>query len=227
MNVGIILAAGKTDTMGASVDRAFLNLGSRPMLAYSIEAFEQCAEINQVVVVVNKDRIEAAQAVCRMFGCSKLLDVIAGGARRQQSLLNALNILQDDDYKLVTIHEVSRPCVHYADIAQTIKSAKRYGSGVCAESVHGRIKYCERGRRVTESLDSSKLWLSMYPQSYDLALLRKGLAAAKKKKLSGSDESEAVELVSKDVRIVEPERPGIRIATVDDLALAAGLLKLA
>ncbi len=70
MNVGIIVAAGKSERMGPKVDKAFLSLGTKPVLAYSLIAFEKCPDIDGIVLVVRKDRIEAAHGVAHMFGCS-------------------------------------------------------------------------------------------------------------------------------------------------------------
>lgn len=224
MSTGIILAGGKSDEMGAQVDRAFLNLGSKPVLAYSLAAFEHCADIDDVIVVVRKERVDAARALCRMFGSSKLRDVVAGGARRQQSVEQALAVVSDE-CTLVTIHEVSRPCVRQEDLTLTIKSAARYGSGVAAIPVHGSVLVCERGQKATKALDSEKLWITLSPQSYKIELLRAGIAAAKKQGVHPADESEAVALVCQDLRVVRMDKPGVRISGVDDLALAHVLLK--
>ena len=96
MNVGIIVAGGKSERMGPKVDKAFLNLGSKPVLAYSLIAYEKCPDIDRIVLVVRKDRVEAAHGVAQMFGCSKLLRVVPGSARRQDSVANGLAALGDD-----------------------------------------------------------------------------------------------------------------------------------
>ena len=72
MNYGLVIAAGKGGKFGASVDRAFLSLGPRPILAYSLLAFEACADIDGVILVVRKDRVDAARGMAQIFGCSKI-----------------------------------------------------------------------------------------------------------------------------------------------------------
>ena len=72
MIYGIIVAAGKSERMGVDVDKAFLSLGTRPVLAYALLAFEQCPMIDGVILVVRKDRLDSARGMVQMFGCSKV-----------------------------------------------------------------------------------------------------------------------------------------------------------
>ena len=82
MITAIILAAGKSERMGVGTDKAFLNLGPKPVLAWSLLAFERCADIDDIILVVRKDQILAAKSAVKMFGISKVSKVITGGARR-------------------------------------------------------------------------------------------------------------------------------------------------
>ena len=87
MVTAIIVAAGKSERMGGGVDKAFLNLGSRPVVAWSLLAFEKNTDIDSIILVVRKDQLTAAKAVARMFGISKLSKIVPGGTRRQLYLL--------------------------------------------------------------------------------------------------------------------------------------------
>ncbi|MDE0839597.1 MAG: 2-C-methyl-D-erythritol 4-phosphate cytidylyltransferase [Kiritimatiellae bacterium] len=225
MNAGIIVAVGSGGTMGGNVDRGFLHLGSAPVLAYSLQAFERCPEIDTTIVIVKRDRIEAAQAVARMFGCAKVTTVIAGTSNRLLSIENAMAEL-DDDYKMAVIQDAYCPCVTTESISKTIKTAKRYGSGVAARRVEDSVKIVEKGQVIKKSLDPKTIWIAQSPQAFKLDLLKKGIAAANKAKVTPGDESSAVELVTKDVRLVPVDGPNIRINNADDLTLAAAILKL-
>ena len=96
MNYGVIVAAGKSQRMGPTVDKAFFTLGSMPVLAYSVRAYEQCGDIDGVVLVVRKDRLEGARHMVKMFGYAKVRKVVAGGSKRQVSVSNGLDALGDD-----------------------------------------------------------------------------------------------------------------------------------
>jgi len=223
MNTGIIVAAGKSLRMGPKVDKAFLTLGAKPVLAYSLVAFEKCPDIDEVVVVVRKDRIEAARSMAQMFGCAKVKRVLAGGAKRQVSVNNGL-AAANEDTTIVAVHDGARPCVSPGLISDTIKAAKRYGSGVAAVPITDTVKFVERGQRVSKTLDRTKLWAAQTPQAFRLDLLLKAFGTVRKKGLTVTDEASAVELVSKEVHLVPAFLTNVKIATPDDLALASALL---
>lgn len=225
MNAALIVAAGRNPSMAQNVDRAFLSLGSKPVLAFSMQAFEKCPDIDVIVVVARKDRVDASYAVAQMFGCAKVKKVVAGASERQGSVVLGLAEIPEE-VRIVTIHDASRPCVTPEMISQTIKSAKRYGSGVTGLKVPVVIKHVDKGQIVTKTLDRSKLWMTETPQSFKIEVLRKGLETAKRKNVALSDDAHAVELVSKEVRLVPSSVANIKIETADDLALAGAVLRI-
>ena len=225
MNIGIIVAADKGERMGPKVDKAVLNLGTKPVLAYSLIAYEKCPDIDKIILVVRKDRVEAAHGVAQMFGCAKLQNVVAGSARRQDSVANGLAVM-DADTTIISIHDGARPCVTPGLITETIKAAKRYGSGIAAAKITDTVKYVERGHRVTKTVDRSKLWAVQTPQTFKRSLLEKAFEHLNKKKAVVTDDAAAVEMVSDTVYLVPSTVPNIKITTADDLAVAVALLKL-
>jgi 2-C-methyl-D-erythritol 4-phosphate cytidylyltransferase len=225
MNYGIIVAAGKSLRMRANVDKAFLSLGPKPVLAYSLQAFEECIDIDEVILVVRKERVSEAGSLARMFGCMKVAQVVAGGPKRQVSVMNGLACV-GSNAKLVTVHDGARPCVTPQLISETIRVAKRYGSGVAASRITDTVKYVERGFKVTRTLDRNKLWAVQTPQSFKLDLLTRAYAEVEKRGDTVTDEASAVEMISEDVRLVEALEPNLKITTANDLQVAVALLKL-
>ena len=225
MNTVILVAAGKSERMGANTDKAFLSLGPRPVLAWSLLAFEQCSEIDQIVLVVRKEQVLAAKSVAQMFGISKLRDVVAGGARRQDSVQNGMKAM-DPDTRIVIVHDGARPCVTSELIVETIKGAKRNGCGIAASRVWDTIKYVERGATVDHTVDRAKLWAVQTPQAFKVDLLNRAYRAVEEKKATVTDEAGAVELIGEPVRLVEWPRTNIKITTAEDLPLAAAVLKI-
>jgi 2-C-methyl-D-erythritol 4-phosphate cytidylyltransferase len=225
MILGIIVAAGKSERMGTDVDKAFLSLGTRPVLAYSLLAFEQCPMIDGVVLVVRKDRVDAARGLAQIFGCAKVRKVLAGGATRQASVILGLDALGEDT-KIVAVHDGARPCVTPDMITETITMAKRTGSGVAAVKVTDTLKEVARGTTVSHTVDRAKLWAVQTPQTFRADLLRKAYAFVEKKKLTVTDESSAVEACGEAVHLVPTTWQNIKITTPADLALAAAILKV-
>ena len=225
MNYGVIVAAGKSERMGPDVDKAFLSLGTKPVLAYSLIAFEKCHDIDGVVLVVRKDRLDTARAMAQLFGCSKVKKIVAGGTSRQISVKNGLSSL-GGDVTIVAVHDGARPCVTPAIISETIKSAKKFGSGVAAVKVTDTLKEVDKGFVVSKTIDREKMWAVQTPQTFKLDLLLKAFHAVGKKRLTVTDEASAVELVSNDVRLVPATLSNIKISVPDDLILAAALMRL-
>jgi len=225
MNYAVIVAAGKSKRMGENVDKAFVTLGSKPVLAYSLMAFERCPDIDGIIVVVRKERLEAACGLAKMFGGAKVRKVVAGGAQRQSSVLNGLAEL-NEDVAIVAVHDGARPCVSPALISATILSAKRHGSGVAAVKVTDTIKQVDAGLTVAKTIDRSKLWAVQTPQSFKVDVLRKALEAADRGGLTITDESSAVEAAGGKVHLVESSVTNMKITTPDDLMMVAALLKV-
>lgn len=225
MNFGIIVAAGKSERMGPGVDKAFLSMGMKPVLAYSLTAFENCPDIDGVVLVVRKDRLDTARGLVQIFGCSKVQRIIAGGQQRQDSVAGGLAAVPDEAV-VVAVHDGARPCVTPALISETIKAARRYGSGVAALKVTDTIKEVQRGLLVHSTVDRSRLWAVQTPQAFRADILRKAFEHVKAKHKTVTDEASAVELLGEAVHLVPSVPANIKITTPDDLALASALLKI-
>lgn len=225
MNVGIVVAAGKSERMGQNVDKAFLSMGSKPVLAYALMAFEKCTDIDRIVLVVRKDRVDAAGGLVRMFGLSKVKKIVAGGPSRQVSVQNGLEQV-GDEVKIVAVHDGARPLVTPELISDTIASARKFGSGVAASKVTDTLKWVETGNKVAHTVDRTKLWSVQTPQTFKLSLLLKAFAAVNKKDATVTDEASAVELLGEEVRLVPTSLPNIKITTADDLQMAGALLRV-
>jgi len=225
MNSAVIVAAGKSERMGSGTDKAFLSLGPRPLLAWSLLAFERCPDIDQIVLVVRKERLLAARGVAQMFGISKLREIVAGGARRQDSVWNGLEAL-DPETRYVAVHDGARPCIEAELISETIRSAKKVGSGVAACRMLDTIKFVKHGATVDHTLDRDKLWAVQTPQTFKLELLRQAYAKVAESGATVTDEAAAVELLGESVRLVEWPRQNPKITTAEDLPIAAAILKI-
>jgi len=225
MNTAILVAAGKSERMGSNTDKAFLNLGSKPVVAWSLLAFEECTTIDQIILVVRKDQILAAKSVAQMFGISKIRAIVAGGARRQDSVQNGMKAM-DPDTRVVVVHDGARPCVTPELISEVIKCAKRNGCGVAASRVWDTIKYVERGTTVDHTVDRTKLWAVQTPQAFNVELLKRAYKTVEEQKATVTDEAGAVELIGEPVRLIEWALPNIKITTAEDLPLAAAAMKI-
>ena len=225
MVTAIIVAAGKSERMGGGTDKAFLSLGSKPVVAWSLLAYEKNVDVDKIILVVRKDQLTAAKAVARMFGISKLFKIVPGGARRQDSVQAGLKEV-DVDTKIVVVHDGARPCVSQDVISDVIKLARRGTAAVSGCRIHDTVKNVEKGCTVSSTIDRAKLWSVQTPQAFPCAMLRKAYALVESKKIEVSDDSQAVEIAGETVKISESDKPNIKITTPENLQVAAAILKL-
>ncbi len=221
MTTAIIVAAGKSERMGAGTDKAFLSLGNKPVVAWSLIAFERCPDIDRIVLVVRKDQQVAAKAVVKMFGISKIEAIVAGGNKRQDSVQAGIAAC-DPDTRYVVIHDGARPCITPDIISEMAKLVKRTPAVTIGRRMTDTVKRVEKGTTVSSTEDRDKLWLVQTPQAFQMKVLR--AAYAKLGKAEVTDDCQAVEMSGETVRIYENRAPNFKITTVEDLQLANAIL---
>ena len=221
----IVVAAGKSERMGGGSDKAFLNLGSKPVVAWSLLAFEKNPDVDSIVLVVRRDQVTAAKAVAKMFGISKLGKIVPGGTRRQDSVFAGIKAA-DPDTRIVVVHDGARPCVDQEVISEVIKYAKRGTAAVPGFKVRDTLKVVEKGITVSETPERAKFWQVQTPQAFPYSMLRKAYSAAIEAKKEITDDAQAVELDGGMVKICETDKFNMKITVPEDLQIAAAVLKL-
>ena len=221
MTTAIIVAAGKSERMGAGTDKAFLSLGNKPVVAWSLLAFERCPDVDRIVLVVRKEQQVAAKAVARMFGISKLIAIVPGGNKRQESVQAGLAAC-DVDTRQVVVHDGARPCVTPDVISEVVKLAKRVGAATVGRRMTDTVKRVEKGTAVAGTANREKLWAVQTPQAFQFSVLANAYKALGKNEVT--DDCQAVELAGGTVRIYENRAPNFKITTVEDLQIASALL---
>ena len=225
MTAAIILAAGRGERMGANVDKAFLNLGTRPLVAYSLLAFEACSDIGAIVLVVRRNCLEVARELCRTLGISKLFDLVEGGSCRQDSVLAGLAVLPPE-VELVAVHDAARPLVTPELIAATVASARETGSGVAARKVVDTIKVVADNNVAVSTLDRSNLWAVETPQTFRTKLIRRAYEVVSNAGQTVTDDAGALEFIGEKARLVDWRKPNLKVTVAEDLAIAESLLRL-
>lgn len=222
----IILASGKARRMGVGLDKCFLSLGSKPVVAWSLLAFENCKEIDQIILTVRKEQVVAARGLQMMFGIHKLKAIVVGGKRRQDSVAAALKEVMPFETQYIVIHDAARPCVTPELICETLKSARKFGSGIAAMATTDTIKVADERLNVTATPDRSTLWAVQTPQTFIADKLLKAYATIAKTNTEYTDDASIMEAAGECVHLVPWEVPNLKITRPIDLTLAAALLKL-
>ena len=224
MTAAIILAAGRGERMGGKVDKAFIGLGPRPIVSYSLLAFEACPDVEAIILVVRGDRIAYSRNLCDELGISKIFAVVDGGSRRQDSVRAGLAALPPEA-EVVALHDSARPLVTPRLIAATIDSARKTGSGVAARKIVDTIKVVTDGNVAASTVDRTNLWAVETPQTFRSELIRHAYDAVAEAGITVTDEAGALEFIGENARLVEWGKPNFKVTVPDDLAVAEKLLR--
>lgn len=219
----IVLACGKDQEIGSGIDVAFLAMGSRPVIARSIQTLEQNPLVEGIVLVVRKERLDSALHTIRSFGCRKISAIVAGGPVRLTNLKSAMEKIPEEA-TAVLIHEAARPFLTDEIITETIKAGKRYGAAVAAVKSPDAVKLAEKGQKISKSLDRNTVWLVQTPQVFKIDVLKKMLKSTVKLL---DDDSELLAKTRQDIHLVVGSTGNMKIRTPDDLQIASAILSVA
>ena len=220
----IIPAAGFGERMGATIGKQFLMLNEKPIIVHTLERFEQCSIVNEIIVATQKDSFSLIEEMRKKYTLTKLRAPVEGGKRRQDSISNALRAVSRDA-EIIIVHDAVRPFVHLREITQSVETAKYYGASIVAVRAKDTMKQATTDGRVEKTLNRSSLWGVQTPQSFQRKILFDAYEFAEKNDISATDDSFLVEQIGVSPIIVEGSYENIKITTPDDLLLAELLSK--
>ncbi|MGX8689115.1 MAG: IspD/TarI family cytidylyltransferase [Bacteroidaceae bacterium] len=140
-NIAIIIAGGSGARMQQDIPKQFLNVFDKPVILYTLEAFQNHPEIDAIEVVCIDGWHEILRAYCKQFNITKLENIVSGGKTGQESIRNGLFDVHSryDDDDIVLIHDSIRPMVSEAIISDCIKVCREHGNAItvipCAEAM--------------------------------------------------------------------------------------------
>lgn len=223
MNAAVIVAAGKGTRMGPDVDKLFLEVAGRPVVAHTWQRFNDAPCINEIIIVVRDGMQSAFAELARRFDLRKPHLIVAGGKERQDSVWNGLKALSVE-VEVVAIQDGARPCTSLEMIEACIAAARETGAAVVAKPVTDTMKESSDGRFAERTVDRTKLWSVQTPQTFRVEIIRRALAEVRREKLHVTDDTAACELIGQRVRLVSGVAPNPKVTVPADLAYIAALL---
>lgn len=219
-----MVAAGSGTRMGPGVDKLFLELAGRPIVAHTWARFDASPDISDLVIVVRDGMQLEFQKLAAECGFQKPFRLTLGGKERQDSVWNGLQALPTDA-EIVAIQDGARPCTSHACIAACIAAARETGAAVAAQRVTDTIKESDGGTRVAKHIDRARLWAVQTPQTFRVEVIRRALAAVRERGLLVTDDTAACDLIGQPVALVESREPNPKATSPADLPYLAMLLK--
>lgn len=220
----VIVAGGSGKRMGMKIKKQFIELEGKAILAHTIEAFNKCKVIDEIIVVVGKEDIAKVKTeIVSRYGYDKVIQIVEGGTERQESVYNGLMAVTKE-IQYVMIHDGARPFISQEILEKAFIITKEKHATVVAVPVKDTIKVVNEALEVEATPNRSTLWSVQTPQSFKKELLIKAYGYAKEKSLMVTDDSMLVEAYGKKVHVVEGDYNNIKITTSEDLVLGQAIL---
>ncbi len=217
----VVVAAGNSVRMGK--DKLFLQLDGIPVLARTLAAIDASAAVDEIVLVTQEDKFEAAAKMKERYDIRKLSKIVAGGNTRTESALAGVSET-DPRAKIICIHDAVRPFVTDGILADVVHYAVLYQAAAPAVPVKDTIKQARDGA-VVSTPDRSELFAVQTPQAFQADIIKAALTAAVKGGVSYTDDCAAVEALGVRAYLSRGSEDNIKITTPADIHVAEAILR--
>ena len=224
-NSAIIVAAGSGTRMNLpdGQTKQTLELNGVPVIVRTIQQFEQCDDIDEIILVVKRDEFDVYKEYYKKYKFKKVKHVVAGGDTRQQSVLNGLTRVSDiADF--VTIHDGVRCLITPAMISEVCTFAYHYGAATAVTRPHDTLKLSEDGSFIKETVDRNKIYQAQTPQIFKYDMYRAAALSARKDGFEATDDNSLVERMKFKIYMCDLGRENIKITTNEDIYVAEAIL---
>ncbi len=214
----VVVAAGESRRM-AGADKIFSPLLGLALIAHSVEVFERCPLVAEIVLVLSAGSVGAGELLARERSWRKLSTVCAGGPRRQDSVRLGLERLSP--YPWVAIHDGARPCIEPGLLERGVECARETGAAVAAVPANDTIKVVSPAGLVEDTPSRDRLWAVQTPQIFRYDLL---LQAHRNSEETITDDASMVEALGNRVRVFTGSYSNLKVTTPEDLIVAQAIL---
>ena len=222
----VVLAAGSGKRMHSDIKKQFLLIQDKPVIYYSLQAFQQSFIDEIVLVVSEEDRDYCKKNIVDQYGFSKVKYIEAGGKERYHSVAAGLACLTDCDY--IFIHDGARPMITEEILERTYECAKENDACVVGMPVKDTIKIADKNGFIHQTPDRNLVWMIQTPQVFESTLIKEAYSRllAQEEDLNEqgihiTDDAMVVETLMKHpVKLVEGSYENIKITTPEDLLIA-------
>lgn len=227
MNLAIIVAGGQGLRMKSDVRKQYLELSGIPVLARTLNAFNDSPDISRILLVVPQEDFDfVTKNILPCIKPAKEIRLVPGGKERQDSVYNGLREIRDEP-SIVAIHDGVRPFITNHDISMCIEAAGKFGAGILGVPAMDTLKQVTDDSFIVKTIARETIWLAQTPQAFQFRLIKAAHEAAKQNGIQGTDDASLVEAMGESVKMVPGNKYNIKITTPEDLKFAEAILKLA
>ncbi|MCM1314283.1 MAG: 2-C-methyl-D-erythritol 4-phosphate cytidylyltransferase [Prevotella sp.] len=218
----VIVCAGNSTRMGG-VNKILMPLGERLVIGVTMQAFEKCESVSEIIIVARESDIPAIRQEAENAGISKLKTCTTGGETRQKSVINGMKCISENT-ELIAIHDGARPLVKPEHIEKTIKDASVFGGATLGVPVKDTIKMVDDGL-ITDTPPRKFLYITQTPQVFKRNLYFEGIDFALEHGLDFTDDCQLIEAIGGKVCMTTGDYTNIKITTPEDIKIAEILLE--
>jgi 2-C-methyl-D-erythritol 4-phosphate cytidylyltransferase len=218
----IIVAGGKGLRFGGRVRKQYLLLKGRPIIWWSVSAFEKCPSVESIVLVVPVDDLLSMRKQVTGWKFKKVKSVVSGGATRADSVRRGLSAVPSG-LRYIAVHDAVRPLVRPALIEAVIQAARRRGAALAACPAKDTIKLANSHGRVLASPPRETVWLAQTPQIFKRQLLERAHRGSRRP--IATDDAQLVERLGARVQLVESPAENIKVTVPMDFVIARKILE--
>jgi len=221
----LIAAAGKGQRMGGRVRKQFISLRGMPLLLYALRAFEEFKGIEHIYLVIDEGDFEYCKGeIIQKYGIKKVVQLVPGGHRRQDSVWNGLEAMEGH-CDMVVVHDGVRPFVSPGILKRLMGAMRDYQAVITAIPAHDTIKRVDAAGNVVDTLQRDALFHVQTPQGFRYDVIKEAYERASREGAEGTDDAYFVERMGIQVKVIEGSPLNIKITTPEDIALANWILQ--
>lgn len=224
MNTSVIIVCAGNSTRMGGVNKILMPLGNRLVIGVTMQAFQACGSVSEIVIVAREADIPAIKAEAEAAGITKLTACTVGGATRQESVINGVKQISKEA-QLVAVHDGARPLVKPEHIEKVIKDASVFGGATLGVPVKDTIKTVNDGL-ISDTPPRKFLYITQTPQIFKRQLYFEGIDFALEHGLDFTDDCQLVEAIGGKVAMTTGDYTNIKITTPEDIKLAEVLLAM-
>ncbi|WWU56200.1 2-C-methyl-D-erythritol 4-phosphate cytidylyltransferase [Paraclostridium sordellii] len=210
--------------MKKDINKQFIKLDNKEIIAYTIDKFYINDEIDDIVVVIKKDEEDYFKKNILEKYKFKNIKIAYGGEERQDSVYNGIQKL-DKNCEVVLVHDGARPFVTEEIINNSIQEAKKHNAVVVGVKVKDTIKVVGEEGNIVDTPNRKYLWSVQTPQVFKYDIITKAYENAYNENYYGTDDAMLVEKIGYDVKMIEGSYDNIKITTQEDLNFGEQILR--
>jgi 2-C-methyl-D-erythritol 4-phosphate cytidylyltransferase len=213
----IIPAGGKGKRGGTATPKQYIRFHGKELIVYTLEIFQKNNLVDEIIISAEPPYISLLKKIVKDYNLTKITQLVEGGDERQDSVNNALKVINAEDDDLIAVHDAARPMLSDFILTKAINTAKEKGNAlVCLKA---RDTLLKGDQIVKEYVDRSEIYYVQTPQIFRYKDLKKAMKKAYEKNFIGTDESMLIKELGIDINIVEGSMLNFKVTTMTDIEM--------